>query len=121
MSEPTGRKPPASARERLRNGEQRAAAAARDAVPALITGGAGDDPAGVVTYTIVGATTGFTQLWLLVLATPMLAAAERQCEHEVEAARGAGAQAETFTPAEHFGECIRRRRREHGQRQQDRG
>jgi Mn2+/Fe2+ NRAMP family transporter len=65
----------ASARERLRRGEQRAATAAREAVPALITGGAGDDPAGVVTYTIVGATTGFTQLWLLVLATPMLAAA----------------------------------------------
>jgi Mn2+/Fe2+ NRAMP family transporter len=75
MSERSERKPHVSARERLRNGEQRAAAAARDAVPALITGGAGDDPAGVVTYTIVGATTGFTQLWLLVLATPMLAAA----------------------------------------------
>ncbi|GEM90663.1 NRAMP family divalent metal transporter [Oceanithermus desulfurans] len=44
-------------------------------LPALITGGAGDDPAGVITYTVVGATTGFTQLWLLLLTTPMLAAA----------------------------------------------
>lgn len=44
-------------------------------LPALITGGAGDDPAGVMTYTVVGATTGFSQLWLLALSTPILAAA----------------------------------------------
>ena len=44
-------------------------------LPALITGGAGDDPAGVITYTLVGATTGYSQLWLLALTTPMLAAA----------------------------------------------
>ncbi len=42
--------------------------------PGIITGGAGDDPAGIVTYTIVGATTGFTQLWLLLLSTPMMIA-----------------------------------------------
>ena len=44
-------------------------------LPALITGGAGDDPAGVITYTVVGASTGYSQLWLLALTTPMLAAA----------------------------------------------
>ncbi len=42
--------------------------------PGLITGGAGDDPAGIVTYTVVGATTGFSQLWLLLLSTPMMVA-----------------------------------------------
>ena len=42
--------------------------------PGLITGGAGDDPAGIVTYSIVGATTGFSQLWLLLLSTPMMVA-----------------------------------------------
>lgn len=42
--------------------------------PGIITGSAGDDPAGIVTYTLVGATTGFNQLWLLLLATPMLIA-----------------------------------------------
>jgi len=62
-------------RQRLHDAERRAKDAARNAVPALITGGAGDDPAGVVTYTVVGATTGFSQLWLLLLSTPMLAAA----------------------------------------------
>lgn len=64
-----------STREKLHHAEHEAAAAARAAVPALITGGAGDDPAGVVTYTVVGATTGLSQLWLLLLSTPMLVAA----------------------------------------------
>ena len=44
--------------------------------PGIITGGAGDDPAGILTYTIVGATTGFSQLWLLLLSTPMMAAVQ---------------------------------------------
>lgn len=44
--------------------------------PGLITGGAGDDPAGVVTYTAVGATTGFSLLWLLLLSTPMMIAVQ---------------------------------------------
>jgi Mn2+/Fe2+ NRAMP family transporter len=42
--------------------------------PGIITGGAGDDPAGIVTYTIIGMTTGFSQLWLLLLSTPMMIA-----------------------------------------------
>jgi hypothetical protein len=37
-------------------------ALARRAAPALITGGAGDAPAGVVTYTTVGATMGLSLL-----------------------------------------------------------
>ncbi len=51
------------------------AEAEAELLPSLITGGAGDDPAGVMTYTVVGATTGFSQLWLLLLSTPILAAA----------------------------------------------
>ncbi len=62
-------------RNRLRQEAQRARRLVRDAVPFLITGGAGDDPAGVMTYTVVGTTTGFRQLWLLLLSTPMLVAA----------------------------------------------
>ena len=41
-----------------------------------ITGGAGDDPAGIVTYTLVGATTGFGLLWLMLLSTPMMIAVQ---------------------------------------------
>ena len=44
--------------------------------PGIITGGAGDDPAGVVTYTAVGASTGFSLLWLLLLSTPMMIAVQ---------------------------------------------
>jgi Mn2+/Fe2+ NRAMP family transporter len=62
-------------RRRLHEEEAKVATLARGALPALITGGAGDDPAGVLTYTMVGASTGLSQLWLLVLSTPMLAAA----------------------------------------------
>lgn len=42
----------------------------------IITGAADNDPAGIVTYSQVGATTGFSLLWLLVLATPLLVVAE---------------------------------------------
>ena len=41
-----------------------------------ITGAADNDPAGIITYSQVGATTGFSLLWLILLTTPMLAAVE---------------------------------------------
>jgi Mn2+/Fe2+ NRAMP family transporter len=44
----------------------------RAAGPGLITGGADNDPAGIATYSIVGASVGFAQNWLLLLSTPML-------------------------------------------------
>src|ERR1700694_4567412 len=40
--------------------------------PGVITGGADNDPAGIATYSIVGATVGFAQNWLLLFSTPML-------------------------------------------------
>ena len=40
--------------------------------PGIITGGADNDPAGVTTYSVVGAQNGFSQNWLLVLSTPLL-------------------------------------------------
>jgi NRAMP (natural resistance-associated macrophage protein)-like metal ion transporter len=40
--------------------------------PGVITGGADNDPAGIATYSIVGATAGFAQNWLLLISTPML-------------------------------------------------
>lgn len=42
----------------------------------IITGAADNDPSGIVTYTQVGAQTGLSLLWLLVLSTPMLVAVE---------------------------------------------
>jgi Mn2+/Fe2+ NRAMP family transporter len=40
--------------------------------PGLITGGADNDPAGITTYSVVGAHSGFSQNWLLLLSTPLL-------------------------------------------------
>src|SRR6267378_6020952 len=40
--------------------------------PGVITGGADNDPAGIATYSVVGATVGYSQNWLLLLSTPML-------------------------------------------------
>ncbi len=38
----------------------------------IITGGADNDPSGITTYSITGATTGYSQAWLLLLSTPLL-------------------------------------------------
>ncbi|HYM90901.1 MAG TPA: divalent metal cation transporter, partial [bacterium] len=40
--------------------------------PGIVSGAADNDPAGVVTYIQVGATTGTGLLWLMFLSTPML-------------------------------------------------
>lgn len=48
----------------------------RIAGPGIITGGADNDPAGIATYSTVGATTGFSQLWLLLLSLPLLVAVQ---------------------------------------------
>lgn len=52
---------------------------AKEAVPGLVTGGADNDPSGITTYSISGASFGFSQLWLMVLATPMLVAVQSMC------------------------------------------
>lgn len=41
--------------------------------PGLITGGADNDPAGIVTYTIAGSLFGYAPLWILLLCTPIMA------------------------------------------------
>jgi Mn2+/Fe2+ NRAMP family transporter len=42
----------------------------------VITGSADNDPSGIVTYTQVGAATRFSQLWLVLIAIPMLVVVE---------------------------------------------
>jgi NRAMP (natural resistance-associated macrophage protein)-like metal ion transporter len=42
--------------------------------PGLITGAADDDPSGIATYSQIGARFGFTMLWTLVFAYPLMAA-----------------------------------------------
>lgn len=47
--------------------------------PGVITGGADNDPSGIATYSISGALFGYSQLWIMVLATPMLIAVQSMC------------------------------------------
>jgi len=47
--------------------------------PGLVAGGANNDPAGMTTFAMVGAVTGFSQLWILLLTTPLLVAVPTTC------------------------------------------
>lgn len=43
-------------------------------LPGIVTASADNDPSSVSTYSVVGATTGFSQLWLLLISTPLIIA-----------------------------------------------
>lgn len=47
--------------------------------PGFITGASDDDPSGIGTYAMTGASTGFSALWMAVLTFPMMAAVQFVC------------------------------------------
>lgn len=47
--------------------------------PGLITGAADDDPSGISTYSVAGAATGYSLLWLMLVCTPMMAVIQGMC------------------------------------------
>jgi NRAMP (natural resistance-associated macrophage protein)-like metal ion transporter len=47
--------------------------------PGLITGASDDDPSGVGTYALAGATYGFQTLWMALVTFPMMAAVQFMC------------------------------------------
>jgi NRAMP (natural resistance-associated macrophage protein)-like metal ion transporter len=47
--------------------------------PGLITGASDDDPSGISTYSVAGATAGLSVLWLALLTTPMMAVVQGMC------------------------------------------
>ncbi len=47
--------------------------------PGLITGASDDDPSGISTYSIAGASTGFSMLWIVLLTTPMMSVIQGMC------------------------------------------
>ncbi|MBV8424059.1 MAG: Nramp family divalent metal transporter [Candidatus Eremiobacteraeota bacterium] len=47
--------------------------------PGLITGAADDDPSGISTYSVAGATAGYSLLWLTLISTPMMAVIQGMC------------------------------------------
>ena len=47
--------------------------------PGLITGASDDDPAGIATYSIAGASLGYAPLWLSLVTLPMMSAVQFTC------------------------------------------
>ncbi len=47
--------------------------------PGFLSGMAGNDASAVTSYSVTGSTTGYSQLWLMVLATPLLLAVQYSC------------------------------------------
>src|SRR3989449_6558475 len=47
--------------------------------PGLITGASDDDPSGIGTYAVAGASLGFTTLWTALFSLPLLAAVQLTC------------------------------------------
>jgi NRAMP (natural resistance-associated macrophage protein)-like metal ion transporter len=47
--------------------------------PGLITGAADDDPSGISTYSVTGASLGFAQLWTVIFSFPLMAAVQLMC------------------------------------------
>lgn len=50
-----------------------------DLGPGLITGAADDDPSGISTYSVAGASYGYTTLWTALLSFPLMAAIQLMC------------------------------------------
>jgi NRAMP (natural resistance-associated macrophage protein)-like metal ion transporter len=51
----------------------------RELGPGLITGAADDDPSGISTYSVAGASYGYTTLWTALLSFPLMAAVQLMC------------------------------------------
>ena len=47
--------------------------------PGLITGAADDDPSGIATYSVMGASFGYAQLWTALFSFPLMAAVQLMC------------------------------------------
>jgi NRAMP (natural resistance-associated macrophage protein)-like metal ion transporter len=51
----------------------------KDLGPGLITGAADDDPSGISTYSVAGASYGYATLWTALLSFPLMAAVQLMC------------------------------------------
>ena len=51
----------------------------KDLGPGVITGAADDDPSGISTYSVAGATFGYTGLWTALFTFPLMAAVQLMC------------------------------------------
>src|SRR5207244_9553310 len=53
----------------------------RELGPGLITGAADDDPSGISTYSVAGASFGYGQLWTALFSFPLMTAVQLMCAH----------------------------------------
>lgn len=68
--------------------------------PGLITGAADDDPSGISTYSVAGASTGLSMLWLALFTTPMMAVVQGMCARiGMVTGRGLAANIRSSVPA----------------------
>jgi Mn2+/Fe2+ NRAMP family transporter len=51
--------------------------------PGLITGASDDDPAGIATYAVAGASLGYGTLWTAVVPLPLMNAVELTCGRQL--------------------------------------
>ena len=56
-----------------------AAAYLRKVGPGIITGASDDDPSGIATYAIAGASFGYGLLWVALITTPMMIVVQEMC------------------------------------------
>src|SRR5262245_63893480 len=47
--------------------------------PGLVTGAADDDPSGITTYSVAGASLGYGMLWIALVTFPLMAAVQLVC------------------------------------------
>jgi NRAMP (natural resistance-associated macrophage protein)-like metal ion transporter len=64
---------------KLRSSRSRLQGFFEDLGPGLITGAADDDPSGISTYSVAGATFGYLPLWTAIISFPLMVAIQLMC------------------------------------------
>src|SRR5882724_11364173 len=79
-----------------------------DLGPGLITGAADDDPSGISTYSMAGATFGYAPLWTALFTFPLMAAVQLMCARlGMVTGRGlAGVVRRRYPPWVLWGSCL---------------
>ena len=72
-------KPPEAASEQGQGGNDVNASPLSVIGPGFLSGMAGNDASAVTSYSVNGATNGYSQLWLILIATPLLQAVQYTC------------------------------------------
>ncbi len=69
--------------------------------PGLVTGASDDDPSGIATYAIAGASFGFATLWIALVTFPMMSAVQYMCAKVgMVSGRGLGGVLKAYYPKE---------------------